>query len=111
MGRRRRRPGALGADKGFDSAPFRSELRARGIRPVIPSRVFRNCRPRPGRPPQRSPGRPAGGQRWKVERTHAWQNCQRRIDQFYEKKRSTYEAFLDLACIRLYLKRLRGVRG
>lgn len=110
VGTCRRRPKALGADKGLDGAAFRSELRSQGIRPVIPPRSFKRRRPRPGRPPKARPGRPGGAQCWKVERTHAWQNTQRRIDQFYEKSRSTYEAFLDLACIRFYLKQLRGVR-
>jgi transposase len=54
-GRRRTRPGAVHADKGYDSAANRAWLRRRGIRPRIARRgVGSSAR--------------LGRQRWKVER-------------------------------------------
>lgn len=97
-------PKRLGADKGYDSDKLAHALLARGIQPyLVPRQFTRKKRHFVKRPP----GRPAD-QRWKVERTHAWCNQQRRIASFYEKKRSTYEAFLLLACIRFSLRRLHN---
>ena len=97
-------PSRLGADKGYDSNKLAHALLERNIQPYLVPRQFtqkkRHALKRP-------PGRPAS-QRWKVERTHAWQNQQRRIASFYEKKRGTYEAFLLLCCIRFYLRRLHN---
>jgi transposase len=96
------RPKRLGADKGYDSNKLGLALLQRGIQPYLVPRTFvkrkRHNLPRPC-------GRPCD-QRWKVERTHAWQNQQRRIAGFYEKSRDTYEAFVTLAFIRFYLRRL-----
>jgi IS5 family transposase len=39
-GRPRKRPEALAADKSYDSAEFRRQLRSRGIRPSIPRREW-----------------------------------------------------------------------
>lgn len=98
------KPKRLGADKGYDSNQLGRALLARGIQPYLTPRQFkykvRHFLPRP-------PGRPCD-QRWKVERTHAWCNQQRRIAGFYEKKRATYQAFLLLACIRFSLRRLHN---
>lgn len=89
-------PKRLGADKGYDGDCLAQDLLSRGIQPYLAPRQFskkvRHYLKRPR-------GRPCD-QRWKVERTHAWCNQQRRIASFYEKKRATYEAFLLLACIR-----------
>ena len=98
------KPRRLGADKGYDSDKLAAALLERDIVPYLAPRQFttrvRHFHPRPV-------GRPCH-QRWKVERTHAWQNQQRRIASFYEKNRRTYEAFLLLACIQFYLRRLHN---
>ena len=47
-----------------------------------------------------------GGPDWIVERTFAWLARNRRLSKDYELKVQTSEAFLDLAAIRLMLKRL-----
>ena len=46
------------------------------------------------------------GLTWIVERTFAWLGRNRRLSKDYEFKVQTSEAFLDLAAIRLMLKRL-----
>lgn len=96
------KPKRLAADKGYDSDWFTDALLKRNIQPyLVPrhwqSRVRHVKTRRRGRPPSH---------RWKVERTHAWCNQQRRIASFYEKNRSTYDAFVTLAFIRFYLRRL-----
>jgi transposase len=98
------KPRRLGADKGYDSDKLAAALRQRGIVPYLTPRhwqiMVRHTQPLP-------PGRPCH-QRWKVERTHAWCNQQRRIASFYEKTQRTYDAFVLLACIRFYLRRLHN---
>jgi transposase len=102
------RPKRLGADKGYDSNKLGLDLLQRGIQPYLVPRQFQK---KIRHSLKRPPGRPCD-QRWKVERAHAWQNQQRRIAGFYEKTRDAYEAFVTLAFIRLYLRRLfkGGVR-
>ena len=46
------------------------------------------------------------GLTWIVERTFAWLGRNRRLSKDYELKVQTSEAFIDLAAIRLMLKRL-----
>jgi len=46
--------------------------------------------------------------RWQIERTFAWINMNRRIDRMLERKLKSYSMFMDLACIKHYLKLLRG---
>jgi Transposase DDE domain len=61
-GRRRTRPGAVHADKGYDSHANRAYLRRRGIRPRIARRgVESSAR--------------LGRHRWKVERALSWLSC------------------------------------
>ena len=98
----RLKPKRLSADKGYDSNWLAEALIVRNIQPYLVPRQFKIkvrhlLKRRPGRPP---------GQRWKVERTHAWCNQQRRIAGFYEKSIVTYDAFVTTACIRFYLRKL-----
>lgn len=99
---RRRRPRRIGADKGYDSDPIRRACRKRKIIPVfiardkhVPDltarerREQRYCR-----------------KRWQIERTFAWINMNRRIDRMLERKLKAYAMFMDLACIRHYLRLL-----
>jgi transposase len=68
-GRPRTRPKELVADKAYDSADFRRNLRRRGIRPTIPTFERRKR----GRPLSVGAGY---RQRWKVERCFGWMdNC------------------------------------
>jgi transposase len=58
-GRRRRRPGAVHADKAYDHRRCRAELRRRGIRPRIARRGIESSAR-------------LGRYRWTIERTGAW---------------------------------------
>lgn len=65
-GRRRRRPGKVHADKGYDSRANRAYLRRRGITPRIARRGMESS-VRLGR------------HRWRVERSLSWLSCFRRL--------------------------------
>jgi transposase len=65
-GQRRTRPGAVHADKGYDSTANRAWLRRRGIGPRIARRgVESSAR--------------LGRHRWKIERSLSWLSCWRRL--------------------------------
>lgn len=99
---RRRRPGMLLADKGFDGTAFRRTLRHRGIRGNIPERQFQRRRKR-GRPPQYD--QDLGRERYVVERTTAWFKSFRRVKFRYDYSIASFRAFLLLACIVVCVKR------
>ncbi|OOV24911.1 IS5 family transposase [Streptomyces avermitilis] len=84
VGRPRRRPDALLADRGYDHDKYRRLLRARGIRPVIAKR---------GEPH----GTGLGIFRYVVERTIAWLHGFRRLRIRWERRADIHEAFLGLA--------------
>jgi len=83
-GPRRRRPGKLHGDKGYDYLHLRVFLRRRGITPRIARRGI-ECSNRLGR------------HRWVVERTVAWLNGFRRLHRRYERKAEHFLAFAGLA--------------
>jgi transposase len=84
-GRPRRRPEEPHADKAYDSAPLRAELRRRGITPRIARRGIESS--------ERS-----GRYRRVVERTGAWLNRCRRLKVRYERRADIHQAFLELGC-------------
>ncbi|SOE32900.1 transposase, IS5 family [Streptomyces sp. OK228] len=84
VGRPRRRPDALPADRGYDHDKCRRLLRARGIRPVIARR---------GEPH----GTGLGIFRYVVERTIVWLHGFRRLRTRWERRDDIHEAFLGLA--------------
>ncbi len=80
-GRPRKRLVSLQADKGYDSKKLRAYLRRRGIRPLIPRRIWPNRKQPRGRKPAN------GADRWKVERTFAWyQRKFRRLSVRWERR-------------------------
>ena len=83
VGRPRRKPRMLVADRGYDHEKYRRLLRARGIRPAIARR--------------RVPYGPGLG-RWRVERTIAWLHQYRRLRIRWERRTDIHQAFLKLAC-------------
>lgn len=99
---RLRRPKRLGADKGYDSDPLRRDVRRRHIVPCFPARKKYT----PELTNRERNEQKYCRNRWKIERTFAWLNMNRRIDRLLERKKKAYEMFLDLACIRHYLKLL-----
>nr|WP_256122656.1 IS5 family transposase [Streptomyces sp. LUP47B] len=84
VGRPRRRPDALLADRGYDHDKYRRLLRARGIRPVIAERGEEH-------------GSGLGTFRYVVERTIAWLHGFRRLRVRWERRDDIHEAFLGLA--------------
>ena len=90
----------MGGDKGFDSDPLRKECRARHIVPVFIPRY--NHAPKLTVRERRE--QKYCRKRWRIERTFAWINMNRRIDRMLERKTKSYEMFMDLAVIRHYLR-------
>ncbi|WP_327666440.1 MULTISPECIES: IS5 family transposase [unclassified Streptomyces] len=84
VGRPRRRPDMLFADRGYDHDKYRRLLRQRGIRPAIAER---------GQPH----GTGLGTFRWVVERTISWVHGFRRLRIRWERRDDIHEAFLGLA--------------
>ncbi|MGV9700979.1 IS5 family transposase [Streptomyces sp. NPDC003483] len=84
VGRPRRRPDSLLADRGYDHDKYRRLLWSRGIRPVIAKR---------GEPH----GTGLGIFRYVVERTIAWLHGFRRLRIRWERRDDIHEAFLGLA--------------
>ncbi len=85
VGRPRRKPDSLFADRGYDHDIYRDQVRARGIVPAIARRGTRH-------------GTGLGTYRWVVERTFAWLHGFRRLRTRWERRADIHEAFLKLAC-------------
>ncbi|MFJ3971217.1 IS5 family transposase [Streptomyces parvus] len=92
-GPRRRRPGKLHADKGYDYDHLRRWLRERGIRHRIARKGIESSQ-RLGRP------------RWVVERTVSWLAGCRRLHRRYERKSDHFLAFVGIAATLICHRRL-----
>ena len=95
VGRPRRRPQRLSADRGYDYDKYRRELRRRGIKPEIARRGTAH-------------GSGLGRYRWVVERTFAWLHQSKRLLIRYDRRAEIHEAFLALACCLVCFRRLRN---
>lgn len=99
----KKRPEQLVADKGYDSQKIRTELKKRRITPFIPKRRKRGQQEEP------LYNKTVEGMyqtRWIVERTNAWLQNYRRITVRWDKLADSYEAFIELACILICLRRV-----
>jgi len=85
VGRPRRKPDSLFADRGYDHDIYRDQVRARGIVPAIARRGTLH-------------GTGLGTYRWVVERSSAWLHGFRRLRIRWERRADIHEAFLILAC-------------
>ena len=94
VGRPRRRPDRVSADRAYDHRPQRRELRRRGIRPEIARRKTGH-------------GSGLGRYRWVVERTFAWLHQFKRLLVRYDRRAEIHEAFLALGCCLVCFRRLR----
>ena len=94
VGRPRRRPDRVVADRGYDHDKYRRELRARRIKPEIARR-------------QTEHGSGLGRVRWVVERTFAWLHHYKRLLVRYDRRAEIHEAFLALACCLVCFRRLQ----
>jgi len=92
-GRRRRRPGTVDADKGYDSRANRAYLRRRGITARIARRGIESSTR-------------LGRHRWRVERSLSWLSCWRRLGLRWDRDSGRWFAFVLLACAVVCFNRL-----
>jgi transposase len=95
VGRPRRRPDRLTADRGYDHDKYRRQLWARGIKPEIARR-------------QTAHGSGLGRYRWVVERTFAHLHHFKRLLVRYDRRHEIHEAFLAIACCLVCFRRLQN---
>jgi transposase len=93
VGRPRRRPDQLVADRGYDYDKYRRLLRARGITPMIARR-------------QTEHGSGLGTIRWVVERTFAHLHQFKRLLVRYERRAEMHRAMLAIGCCLICFRRL-----
>jgi len=93
VGRPRRCPRRLYADRGYDHDKYRRLVRARGITPRIARR-------------RTTHGSSLGVLRWPVERTFAWLKNFRRLRIRAERRADIHQAILCLACSIICLRKL-----
>ena len=93
-------PAVLIGDKAYDSDKLDAELRAKGVEMVAPHRSTRKIKTQDGRPLRRYK------RRWHVERLFAWLMRSRRLVTRYECHAANFLGFVQLACIKILLKRL-----
>lgn len=90
---RRRRPGKLHGDKGYDYSYLRRWLRGRGMVHRIARKGF-------------DPSHKLERHRWTVERTMSWLAGCRRLCRHYERKADHFLAFTSIACTLICYRRL-----
>ena len=95
VGRPRRRPERVSADRGYDHDKYRRLLWRRGITPEIARR-------------QTEHGSGLGRFRWVVERSFACLHNFKRLLVRYERRADMHRAFLALGCCLVCYRRLRS---
>lgn len=99
----KKRPDVLVADKGYDAGWLRKALSQRTIRPYIPKRRKKGEQEEPS---YNNTIQQFYATRWIVERTNAWLQNYRRITVRWDRFADSYEAFIELACILICLRRV-----
>ncbi len=100
-GRPKSCPKVLQGDKGYDSQELRNEIRKKGVKPIIPRRIWKDRKQKPGRKP------PKLVDRFKVERSFSWlQRKFRRLCIKWERRRAYWNGFLKLGVAWMWLERL-----
>ncbi len=95
VGRPRRRPDRITADRGYDHDLYRRQLHQRGIKPEIARRKTEH-------------GSGLGRVRWVVERTFAWLHNLKRLLVRFDRRAEIHEAFLALGCCLVCFRRLQN---
>ena len=95
VGRPRRRPECVLADRGYDHDKYRRQLHGRGIGSEIARR-------------QTEHGSGLGRARWVVERTFAWLHHFKRLLVRYDRRHEIHEAFLAIGCCLVCFSRLQN---
>jgi transposase len=99
-GRPRQRLKVIATEKGYDAKALRQQLRKRGLRAQMPTRVWKSKKKR-GRPIKKVVPR------FQAERTFAWfQKKSRRLVVRWERIAACFEAFLTIATIHIWMHRL-----
>jgi len=93
----------LCADKGYAGKPAREAIEARNYIPHVRPRGEEN------QAKKRNPRYKA--RRWVVERTLSWLNRYRKLLVRFEKKASSHEALLELACASIVFRRFITIYG
>src|SRR2546426_978578 len=93
VGRPRRRPDRVSADRGYDHDKYRRELRKRRITAEIARRRTEH-------------GSGLGRYRWVVERTFAWLHNFKRLLVRYDRRADMHYALLALGCCLVCFRRL-----
>nr|WP_239157378.1 IS5 family transposase [Actinocatenispora thailandica] len=96
IGRPRRWPGKLHADKAYDQRRLRREIAARGIKVRIARKGVESS--------QR-----LGRHRWVVERTMSWLVNYRRLTRRYDRLPEHFHAFAVIACMMICYRRLTKI--
>lgn len=86
VGRPRRRPAIVQADRAYDSEPHRQALRDRGIQPLLAQR-------------RTAHGSGLGKTRYVVERSFSHLHRSRRLRTRFDRNAFIHEAFLKIGCI------------
>ena len=104
----RQRFDVVAGDKGYDGTPSRAAIRKRGSKPLIPHRKLSE-----GSYPERAEGfdKTQYKRRNVVERLIGKIKECRRVATRYDKLAETFQAFVSLAFIRLWLKHLLSDRA
>lgn len=97
-------PQAVIADRGYDAQALRQYLRQRGIQIVIPTIQRKRIKPKRGRPLQYD--QEAYKKRNVVERCIGRLKQFRRLGTRFEKRAIYFEGMLQLAFLRIYLKKI-----
>ena len=96
MGERDGDPGAMSADKGYESEAIRRDLRDRGTTPETPTKRSRKV--------QYSVSRRLYALRSRIECFIGHHKEQRRIATRYDRADSSFVGFVSLRCIRLWIR-------
>ena len=96
-GRLRTRPGEIAADPAYDTENIREYLRKRGIKGNIPVNKRNRKNPKIGRPTRFN--KETYKIRGSVERFNGWLDAFKRVATRYERLKTTFMAFLNLACL------------
>lgn len=99
----KKRPDMLVADKGYDAGWLRRAFTKRTIRSYIPKRRKKGQSEEPN---YNKAIQSYYATRWIVERTNAWLQNYRRVTVRWDRFSDSYEAFIELACILICLRRL-----
>ncbi|WP_276862459.1 transposase, partial [Haematobacter missouriensis] len=91
-------PAALVADRGYDSDKIREDIESRNALPMLPMRKNRKVR--------KSVDMTIHTLRNMVERCFNKMKNSRRLATRYDKTANSFLGFIDIACIRLWLRRL-----